>query len=231
MTRVLTKQRMCESSYCALFFTDPLVTSCTAHKNMFLLRAFQDIHLTAGFLQVMLPESSILWPFSRHTWAKCSLKGEFAACLSCCLQTHPGTSAQQGGACEASPRGSLSGCQKLRAVWPTVQQESYHGSQGPEERAGLLLPATQQGEQLNFAALPSGSPVDFACWIAFVTLPSLFPCQHLLWTLLGIYIQPKVFLDLLYQPCARDEFPCAREIFHPISSALLCWHTKWINRL
>lgn len=49
--RVLTKQRMCESSYRALCLTDPLVISCTAHKNIFLLRAFQDICLTAGFGQ------------------------------------------------------------------------------------------------------------------------------------------------------------------------------------
>lgn len=51
MRRVLTKQSMCESSYCALFLTDPLAISCTAHKNMFLLRAFQDICLTARFVQ------------------------------------------------------------------------------------------------------------------------------------------------------------------------------------
>lgn len=35
----------------AFFLTDPLVISCTAHKNMFLLRAFQDIRLTARFVQ------------------------------------------------------------------------------------------------------------------------------------------------------------------------------------
>lgn len=49
----------------------------------------------------------------------------------------------------------------------------------PEERAGLFLPAIQQGEQLNFAALPSGSPVDFRLLDCFCHTPFPHPMPAL----------------------------------------------------
>lgn len=231
MRRVLTKQKTCESSYCALFFPDPLVISCTAHKNMFLLRAFQDIRLTAGFLQFYA------------AWIK-----YFVALL----QAHMGKMLPERWICRLSPLlsadtqaqvpsravhvkltpGDLSrGAKKWEQFNPRCSRRVTMVVRDLGSELGSSCLRLSRGSSWILLLCLQGLLWTFACWIAFVALLSCIPCQHLLWTLLGIYIQPKVVLDLLYQPCARDEFPCSREFFYPISSALLCWHTKWINRL
>lgn len=58
-----------------------------------------------------------------------------------------------------------------------VQQDRYCGGQGHKERAELLLPAAQQGEQLGFTTLASESPVDFHLLDLFCHIRS-FPSPH-----------------------------------------------------
>lgn len=218
---------MCDFLYHDPFLTDPLVTSYTAHKNISLLRAFQDVCVTAGIVQFYAAWMKYLVALLWHPWGK-MFPERWICCPSLLLSADTPKHKYPVGRCllvELSPRGL--GMPKNENAKPTVTMVL----RDLRSELGSSCLRLSRGSSWILLFWLQDLLWTFACWIAFVTLPSLIPCQHLLRTLPGNYVQPKVFLDLLYQPCARDEFPCSREILHPISSALLCRDTKWINRL
>lgn len=223
---------MCESSYCALFLTDPLVISSTAHKNIFLPGTFQDIRLTAGFFQFYAAQIKYFVALLQAHMGQSVPRKVNLLPVSVGVCRHIQAQVPSRVLCVKLPPGGLSrGAKKWEQFNPRCSRSVSVVGRDLRTELGSSCLRLSRGSSWILHLWLQGLLWTYTCWIAFVTLPSLIPCQHLLWTRPGIYIQPKVFLDHLYQPCARDEFPCSREILHPISTALLCWDTKWINRL
>lgn len=112
----------------------------------------------------MLHESRTLWPFSRYMWEQTFPEMRIFWLWVVLLTVHRHIWAQVPGRAVVGAWsfcwGSLSVYQ-MKVIWHMMQKERHCGGQGLKKQAELLLPAAQQGEQLNFPTLASGSPVDF----------------------------------------------------------------------
>lgn len=117
---------MCDFLYRDPFLTDPLVTSCTAHKNISLLRAFQDVCVTAGIVQFYAAWMKYLVALLWHPWGK-MFPERWICCPSLLLSADTPKHKYPVGRCllvELSPRGL--GMPKnentLNPPWPWCSQ-------------------------------------------------------------------------------------------------------------